>query len=145
MAAAASSVPDLDLGLLQAWMQKLVNARQEDLFRVKGVIAVHGYRHRFVLHGIHAQLQGQFDREWRDGEARCSSLVLIGHRLDQRELQRGFDACCVAPKLDPVAVCGECDEEPTPDDDGDGAAVPPTPTRTLTPRYRRVACDDARA
>jgi len=132
--ATATAAADLDLGLLQGWMQKLVNARQEDLLRVKGVLAVRDYAHRFVLHGIHAQLQGQFDRAWRDGEVRASSLVLIGHRLDAHELQKGFDACCVAPapRIDPATTCGECDDEPPPDDGaaaaagGDADATAPT-------------------
>lgn len=93
------------LPALQGWLQRLVDARHEDLFRVKGVLAVHGYEHRFVMHGVHAQLQGQFDRPWREGEERTSTLVLIGNRLDQLEMQRAFDGC-----LDAAGGCEDCDE-----------------------------------
>ena len=125
------------LPLLQGWLQRLVDARHEelfrvknpnrnpnrerdpspnpspnpsqDLFRVKGVLAVHGYEHRFVMHGVHAQLQGLFDRAWREGEERASTLVLIGNRLDQLELQRAFDACLHAA-AGGCEDCGDCDE-----------------------------------
>jgi len=97
------------LPALQGWLQRLVNARHEDLFRLKGVLAVVGEQaeYRFVMHGIHAQMQGQFDRPWRQDEERGSTLVLIGHRLDQSELQQAFDAC-LAPE--PGAGCVECAE-----------------------------------
>ena len=93
------------LPALQEWLQRLVNARHQDLFRIKGVLAVQGYGHRFVLHGIHAQLQGQFDRAWRADEERSSTLVFIGHRLIQHELQKAFDACVAAGE----SACAECE------------------------------------
>jgi hypothetical protein len=91
------------------------------------VLAVHGYEHRFVMHGVHAQLQGQFDRAWREGEERASTLVLIGNRLDQLELQRAFDACLYAAAggcEDCEDSCADCEDEPA----HDAASAQPQPS-----------------
>ena len=41
---------------LQAWMQGLVARQQDDLYRLKGLLAIAGEARRFVLHGVHAQV-----------------------------------------------------------------------------------------
>jgi G3E family GTPase len=38
-------------------------------------------------------LDGEFGRDWRDGEERRNKLVFIGRDLDRDELERGFAAC----------------------------------------------------
>lgn len=83
----------LVLPKLQAWLQALTMAHHVDLYRMKGVLAISGRDERFVLHGIHAQVQGHFERPWGAREARSSALVVIAHRLDRRALAEGFRAC----------------------------------------------------
>lgn len=80
----------LTLPALQAWLQPLLAARHDDVYRVKGVLSIAGDGRRFVLHGVHAQVTGQFERAWRAGEARVSTLVVIGHRLNEQQLRAGF-------------------------------------------------------
>ena len=82
----------LSLPRLQAWLQRLVAARHEDLFRVKGVLHIAGHDERFVLHGIHANVRAAFERRWAPDEARSSAMVVIGYGLDQGELEAGFRA-----------------------------------------------------
>ena len=83
----------LVLSKLQAWLQALTKAHHADLYRMKGVLAISGREERFVLHGIHAQVQGHFERPWGAREARSSALVVIAHRLDRRALAEGFREC----------------------------------------------------
>ena len=77
---------------LQAWLQRLMEKRHEDVYRIKGVLAIAGAPERFVLHGVHADVHGAFERPWGPGEVRSSSLVVIGHRLDRDELTAAFRA-----------------------------------------------------
>ena len=49
----------LELALLQRWLQGLVQQRADDLYRLKGVLAIDGHDERFILHGIHAQVHGR--------------------------------------------------------------------------------------
>ena len=44
---------ELDLELLYAWLGALLRARGEDLFRMKGVLAVAHAKQRFVYHAVH--------------------------------------------------------------------------------------------
>jgi G3E family GTPase len=122
------------LPALQRWLQRLVDTRHEDLLRIKGLLEVAGYEHRFVMHGIHAQLQGQFDRPWRLDEERGSTLVFIGHRLDESELQQAFDACLALGGLG----CEECAEEAE-EAEGGGGQCEPVPTAASGLRRRGEA------
>ncbi len=49
-----------------------------DIFRIKGFVDVPGKARRLVLQGVGTRFQQYFDRDWRDGEARGSELVVIG-------------------------------------------------------------------
>ena len=98
----------IELGRLQAWLQNIVTARHEDLYRVKGVLSIKGRAERFVLHGIHANVHGAFDRSWSPGELRSSTMVVIGRKLDRAALHEGFRASAVT--VDATEVEGACDE-----------------------------------
>jgi G3E family GTPase len=38
-------------------------------------------------------IEGDTQRDWRDGEKRISRLVFIGRNLDRAELETAFAAC----------------------------------------------------
>lgn len=82
------------LELLQAWLQSLPLG---EIYRLKGLLSIQGRAHRFVLHGVHTHIHGEFDRPWTDDESRASVLVVIGHRLDVARLRSGFFACRSTP------------------------------------------------
>ena len=84
---------DLDLDLVNDWLGLLLNDRWEDLYRMKGVLAIKGCDERYVFQGVHALFEGMPDRAWKDDETRSSKLVFIGKDLDRDELQRYFEAC----------------------------------------------------
>ena len=44
--------------------------RQDDVYRLKGVLSIDESDERFVLHGVHADVHGHFERPWAPGERR---------------------------------------------------------------------------
>tara|TARA_B110000977_G_scaffold97815_1_gene128773 strand:- start:37126 stop:38157 length:1032 start_codon:yes stop_codon:yes gene_type:complete len=86
---------EVDLDKVNDWLGMLLNDRWQDLFRMKGVLAIEGCDDRYVFQGVHALFEGMPDRPWEDGEARTSRLVFIGKQLDRAELEAGFQACRV--------------------------------------------------
>ena len=97
---------------LQVWLQQLIEARHDDVYRLKGVLSIDESDERFVLHGVHADVHGHFERPWAPGEQRVSSMVVIGHKLDREALTRSFEATVAADALDETAPCGACVEPP---------------------------------
>ena len=85
----------MDLDKVNDWLGMLLNDRWQDLFRMKGVLAIEGCDDRYVFQGVHALFEGMPDRPWEDGEARTSRLVFIGKQLNRAELEAGFEACKV--------------------------------------------------
>ena len=53
-------------------------AMAHDVLRMKGFLAVPGRARRLVVQGVGDRVDHYFDRDWRDGEARASRLVVIG-------------------------------------------------------------------
>lgn len=86
---------EVDLDLVNDWLGVLLNDRWQDLYRMKGVLAIEGCDDRYVFQGVHALFEGMPDRPWEDGESRSSKLVFIGKELDHEELKAGFEACKV--------------------------------------------------
>ena len=78
---------------LLPWLNELTQSRGPDILRLKGIFAFPDEPKRFVVQGVHMILEGDTQREWRDGEARVSRLVFIGRNLDRSELEHAFAAC----------------------------------------------------
>ncbi len=53
-------------------------AAAHDLLRAKGFLQVSGRRRRLVVQAVGTRIDRYFDRDWREGEARESRLVVIG-------------------------------------------------------------------
>ena len=75
---------------LQEWLQALMEKRHDDIYRLKGVLSIAGHHERFVVHGVHADVHGHFERPWAPAEARQSAMVVIGHNLRRSELEKTF-------------------------------------------------------
>ncbi|EOD19769.1 hypothetical protein EMIHUDRAFT_75373 [Emiliania huxleyi CCMP1516] len=105
----------LRLDALQSWLRALAEDRSDDVYRIKGVLALRGEPRRFIVHGVHAQIHGFAGSEWRDGEPRASSLVVIGHRLEGLRLDESFAACASDGEsqaaLTDAGECAPCEEE----------------------------------
>ena len=111
-----SSPTPLSLPKLRAWLQSLIDTDWQDLYRIKGILHIAGDARRFVVHGVHAELIGDFEDTTRsvpaspavtptaqassDGVPQLgdeeSRLVLIGKHLNHDKLQAGFLACIEA-------------------------------------------------
>eukprot|EP00244_Chara_vulgaris_P000317 TRINITY_DN1052_c1_g2_i1.p1 TRINITY_DN1052_c1_g2~~TRINITY_DN1052_c1_g2_i1.p1 ORF type:complete len:231 (+),score=47.58 TRINITY_DN1052_c1_g2_i1:92-694(+) len=87
---------ELDLEQINDWLGDLLQERSEDLYRMKGVLAIKGADERFVFQGVHALFEGSPDRPWGKDEKRTNKIVFIGKDLNNEELTRGFRSCLVA-------------------------------------------------
>jgi len=86
---------EMDLTKLNRWLGSLLQERGSDLFRMKGIMAIHERPEMFIFHGVHMIFQGQPGPLWKPEEERASRIVFIGKNLDRGSLERGFKSCCV--------------------------------------------------
>jgi G3E family GTPase len=83
---------DLDEQKISTWLNTLLRTRGQDIFRMKGVLAIQGREERFIFQGVHMLMEGRPDRKW-GAEPRHNALIFIGRNLDRAELNAGFRAC----------------------------------------------------
>jgi G3E family GTPase len=88
-----SSQQPMDSERISYWLNGLVASKGQDILRAKGIIDVRDDPRRLVFQAVHMLLEGDFQRPWKDGEARSSRLVFIGRRLDEAALRAGFNSC----------------------------------------------------
>ncbi|QGP80616.1 cobalamin biosynthesis protein CobW [Sphingobium sp. CAP-1] len=55
-------------------------AREQQILRVKGYVAVAGKPMRLLVQAVGARVRHQYDRPWRSGEARATQLVVIAEQ-----------------------------------------------------------------
>jgi G3E family GTPase len=83
----------VDGGRMTRWLNDLLAAQGPDILRAKGIVNVAGEPRRLVFQAVHMMLEGDFQRPWREDEARESRMVFIGRNLDEAGLKAGFEAC----------------------------------------------------
>lgn len=83
----------IDPQKLLPWLDQLTQQRGPDILRLKGIFAFPDEPKRFVVQGVHMIIEGDTQRDWREGEPRTSRLVFIGRNLDRAELESAFAAC----------------------------------------------------
>jgi G3E family GTPase len=83
---------DVDEKKLGSWLGELLRTEGQNIFRMKGILAVQGRTERYVFQGVHMLMDGRPDRPW-GGEPRESRLIFIGRDLDRRKLNEGFASC----------------------------------------------------
>ncbi|MCC6250353.1 MAG: GTP-binding protein [Rubrivivax sp.] len=81
---------------LLAWLDRLAGERAEQLFRLKGVVAIAGDERRHVLQGVHRVIDLQPADPWGE-RAASSKLVFIGRELDAAAIDDGLRACLARP------------------------------------------------
>ena len=84
---------DLDMELAQDFIDHLLETAGEDIFRMKGVLAVANAQRKFVYHAVHMTYHGSFEEPWGPDEPRESKMVFIGKDLDERALADSFNDC----------------------------------------------------
>jgi len=73
------------------WLNDLIQREGPDILRSKGIIAFKNEPRRFVFQGVHQILDGDLQREWKEGEKRDSRLIFIGRKLKEQEIREGFE------------------------------------------------------
>ena len=64
---------------------------EHDVLRVKGFAHIPGKDMRLLIQAVGQRIQHYFDRDWREGEDRCTRLVVIGHKgLDEGSVRRAL-------------------------------------------------------
>lgn len=86
---------NLDLDKVNYWLGGLLEIKSNDLYRMKGVLAIESFDRRFVFQGVHMMFEGMPDREWKPDEERISKMVFIGRDLDEGVIREGFEHCVV--------------------------------------------------
>ncbi|XP_071917771.1 uncharacterized protein [Coffea arabica] len=86
----------LDLDEVDDWLERLLEEKEDDLYRMKGVLSVTGSEERYVFQGVHSTLDGCPGKTWGPGEKRVNKLVFIGRNLDETALRKGFKGCLVS-------------------------------------------------
>ena len=84
---------DLDGTAFFRWLNRFVQAKGAEIFRIKGIVPIAGEMRRCVFHGVHMTLDGRPGRPWRAGEPRHGDIVLIGRNLDRAEIEAAISAC----------------------------------------------------
>ncbi|BAY50913.1 cobalamin synthesis protein cobW homolog [Thermostichus vulcanus NIES-2134] len=77
-----------DLQRLRQSLERLLHV--PDIYRIKGFAAIEDKPLRLVVQGVGQRLDSFYDRPWQAAETRQTRLVVIGRRLDQRELLSHF-------------------------------------------------------
>jgi len=88
-----SSDRPLDERKFFAWYQMLLQQQGPDILRSKGILSFRDEDRRYVVQAVHMMADGDWQRAWKEGEARTSRLVFIGRNLDAAALERDFAAC----------------------------------------------------
>ena len=75
------------------FIQNLTQAEGPNILRSKGILSLKDDPKRFVFQGVHMMLDGDHQREWKDGEKRQSRIVFIGRNLPEEKIRKGFESC----------------------------------------------------
>jgi len=81
-----------DLARLEAHLKALLVQRGDDIFRLKGILAISGDPRRWVLQGVHRLMELKPVDPW-GAETPTSRLVFIGRGLDRAALEAGLAGC----------------------------------------------------
>jgi len=83
--------------LFDAWLSDLVGSRGLDILRLKGVLQMGDDPRRYIIHGVHMMLEGDYQGPWPADSVPESRFVLIGRNLAdplvRAEIEAGFRAC----------------------------------------------------
>ena len=77
---------------LEEYLKDLLAQRGDDIFRLKGVVAIAGDRRRWVLQGVHRLMELKPVDPW-GAERPTSKLVFIGRGLDRAALEAELGDC----------------------------------------------------
>lgn len=83
---------DCDGKKLNEWLSELLRTKGQDIFRMKGVVALKGSPDRTIFQGVHMIMNAASGGPWKN-RPRESRIVFIGRHLDREALNAGFKNC----------------------------------------------------
>ncbi|EPS62638.1 hypothetical protein M569_12150, partial [Genlisea aurea] len=83
----------LDLDYFEEWVERLVEEKGEELYRMKGLLSVGNSDQRYVFQAVQSIFDGCPGKEWGEDEKRINKMVFIGRNLDEDALRKGFRGC----------------------------------------------------
>jgi G3E family GTPase len=89
----------IDIKRLLRWMNELVRARGDVIYRTKGIFYADGFEERMVFQSVRMLTTLRADRAWRPGETRLSQFVVIGKNLDRAEFASALAGCVSSTSL----------------------------------------------
>jgi len=84
---------EMDPARFMQWIQRVTQTEGPNILRLKGIIAFKDDPQRYVVQGVHMIIEGNHQRDWKDGEKRESRLVFIGRKLKEDLLRQEFEVC----------------------------------------------------
>lgn len=77
------------------WLSEVMCGKSADLFRYKGILALHGHNAPFIFHGMQTRLTGaeHIHRAWKTDDQRRCKIHFTGNHLSRDELIEGFMKC----------------------------------------------------
>lgn len=82
----------LDLRKFESWLNFFLQANGNDIFRMKGIVAIKDEPNRFVFQGVHMLFDAKEGKPWGD-EKPFNRMVFIGRNLDKLLIEGAFRAC----------------------------------------------------
>lgn len=79
-----------DLDSLSLELYRLVNFYRDQVYRVKGVMAIPDYPNRVILQSVRTTFVATDGSPWKEGETRQSKLVFIGRGLRKEAFEKMF-------------------------------------------------------
>ncbi|GIL74605.1 hypothetical protein Vretimale_2159 [Volvox reticuliferus] len=90
---------EMDIDKVNYSLGFLLESRAEDIYRMKGILAIAGSEYRFVYQGVHQVFEGIPDRKWLPEEKRCCKMVFIGKYLERDDFEEAFRSCLVSAPI----------------------------------------------
>jgi G3E family GTPase len=87
---------EFDLDLINDWMGMFLMQRAEEIYRMKGILAIQGWEEKFIFQAVHMQFEGVAGKTWSTKEKRGNKLVFIGKNLDRETMEKELKQCLVA-------------------------------------------------
>jgi len=77
---------------IESWLENLLNRRGADVLRTKGILSIAGNQQKLAIQSVNMMLEGAFIGKWKKDD-RISRIIMIGRKLDAKELDNGFQSC----------------------------------------------------
>ena len=75
------------------WADNFLHANGEDIFRMKGVLAIAHSDEHYVFQAVHMIFDGEYTDDVSEDDKEVSKLVFIGRNIDKLALIEAFKEC----------------------------------------------------